>query len=231
MEDPTRYEYINSGTTKEDPHKKKAEEQRISFLLKFQTQEHSQATTLEQTLFNIICGQCSESFLLAIQDKCNDWVTFCRDKDLLNLLEIIDTICDNGSTGTKEDRTYVNLTQSGTFYNFLQRPNQTAAKYVQLIGDRFDTLQNRLGKLLSGTALMEEIIKEKHGDNERLEFYFNLNKAAHVPALNKVYKERLLSRLIIMNDNMNECRKEMLHSQQISGTDHLILLGTGTFTA
>ena len=218
VEDPTAYQYDNSGTTKEDPYKKKAEEQRVTFLLKIQTQEHSQAMTLEQTLFNIVCGQCSESFLLAIQDKCNDWVTFCREKNLLKLLEIIDTICDNGSTGTKEDRTYVNLTQSRAFYNFLQRPNQTAAKYVQLIGDRYDTLQNRLGKLLFGTGLMEEIIKKKHGDGESIAFYFNPLKAAHVPALDKAYKERVLSRLIIINGNMHECRKEMLHSQQILGT-------------
>merc|ERR1711884_249667 len=57
---------------------------------------------------------------------------------------------------------------------------------------------------------MEEIIKGKHGDDKTILFYFvNLDKA---------YKEKVLSRLIIMNDNMHECRKEMLHSQQIAGT-------------
>ena len=72
VEDPTQYKYDDAGTTKVDPLKKKAEEARVSFLIKFQTQAHSQATTLEQTLFNIVCGQCSASFLLAIQDKCNN---------------------------------------------------------------------------------------------------------------------------------------------------------------
>ena len=65
---------------------------------------------------------------------------------------------------------------------------------------------------------MEEIIKKKHGDGESIAFYFNPLKAAHVPALDKAYKEKVLSRLIIMNGNMHECRKEMLHHQQISGT-------------
>ena len=65
---------------------------------------------------------------------------------------------------------------------------------------------------------MEDIIKEKHGDRNTIGFYFNTANATHVPALDKAYKEKMLSRLIIMNGNMNECRKEMLHSQQISGT-------------
>ena len=56
MEDSTAYQYDDSGTTKEDPYKKKAEEQRVTFMLKIQTQEHQQAMTLEQTLFNIVCG-------------------------------------------------------------------------------------------------------------------------------------------------------------------------------
>ena len=38
VEDPTAYQYDNSGTTKEDPYKKKAEEQRVSFLLDTGTQ-------------------------------------------------------------------------------------------------------------------------------------------------------------------------------------------------
>ena len=155
---------------------------------------------------------------MAIQDKCTNWARFWTGKNLLKLLKLIDTICDDGSTGTKEDRTYVNLIQSRIFYNFLQRPNQTAAKYVQLIGDWYDTLQNRLGKLFHGTALMEEIIKEKHGDNKTIAYYFNSNKAAEVPALDKAYKERLLSRLIIMNGNMNKCQQEIIYSQQILGT-------------
>ena len=99
-------------------------------MLKIQTQEHQQAMTLEQTLFNIVCGQWSESFLLAIQDKCSNWVTFRREKNLLKLLNIIDEIWDNGSTGTKEDRIYVNLTLIRAFYNFSQQSNQTAAQYV-----------------------------------------------------------------------------------------------------
>ena len=65
---------------------------------------------------------------------------------------------------------------------------------------------------------MEEIIKETHGNGETIAYYFNSINSAEVPALDKAYKERLLSRLIVMNGNMNKCQKEMLHSQQILGT-------------
>ena len=139
-------------------------------MLKIQTHEHQQAMTLEQTLFNIVCGQCSESFLLVIQHQCSNWGKFRREKNLLKLLDIIDKICDDGSTGTKEDRIYVNLTLIRAFYNFLQQPNQTAAQYVQLIGDWYDTLVNRLGNLIFGIDLMEELIKEKHDYNKTIAF-------------------------------------------------------------
>ena len=84
----------------------------------------------------------------------------------MKLLELINAVCDDGSTGTNKDRTYVNLTQSHIFYNFLQRPNQTTAKCVQLIGDWYDTLQNRLGKFFHGTTYMVVIIKERTGTRD-----------------------------------------------------------------
>ena len=86
------YKYNDGGTVKEDAAKKKAEEKRVDYMLKIQTTEHQQALTLVQTLFNTVCGQCSESFLLVIQDQCNDWVKFRREKDLLKLLNIIENL-------------------------------------------------------------------------------------------------------------------------------------------
>ena len=62
------------------------------------------------------------------------------------------------------------------------------------------------------------LIKEKHGDCKTIAYYFDSNHAAEVAALNKAYKERLLSKLIIMNGNINDYQKEMLNSQQILGT-------------
>ena len=170
VENPAAYQYQESGATKENAKKKKAEEKRVDYMIKLQTQEHQQALSLTQALFNTVCGQYSESFLLVVQDQCDDWAKFRREKDLIKLLEIIDKICDDGSTGTKEDRIYVGLALIRAFYNFSQRPNQTAAEYVQLIGDRYDTLVNRLGILIFGIDLMEEIIKEKHGDDKSIAF-------------------------------------------------------------
>ena len=89
--------------------------------------------TLEQTLFNIVCGQCSELFLLAIQDKCTNWVKFWRDKDILKLLELIDMVCDDSSTGTNKNETYVCIAQARKFHNFIQRPSELATKFVHKV--------------------------------------------------------------------------------------------------
>ena len=74
VENPAVYQYEEGGTIKENAAKKKAEEKRVDYMIKIQTQEHQAALTLVQTLFNTVCGQCSESFLLVIQDQCDDWV-------------------------------------------------------------------------------------------------------------------------------------------------------------
>ena len=127
-------------------------------------------------------------------------------------------VCNDGSTSTNKDETYVNLAQAHKFYSFTQLPNQTATKFVQEIGDHYDTSKNRLENMPYGDRLMINIIKLKHGSQHGISFCHNTNNASYVPDLDQAYKEEILSRLIIMNGNMKEAWTKMLRSQQISGT-------------
>ena len=69
-----------------------------------------------------------------------------------------------------------------------------------------------MGATPFGAALMEQLIKEKHSTSDKMSVYYDNNNAAHVPALDLLYKERFLSRFIIMNGDMKGGRNEMLHN-------------------
>ena len=58
VENPAAYQYQEGGATKENAEKKKAEEKRVDYMIKLQTQEHQQALTLTQSIFNTVCGKC-----------------------------------------------------------------------------------------------------------------------------------------------------------------------------
>lgn len=127
-------------------------------------------------------------------------------------------VCDEGSTGTNKDKTYVNLVQAPKFHNFTQLPSQTAMNFIQEIGDCYDILKNCLKNMPHGDKLITNIIKVKHSSQHGISFYYNTNNVSHIPDLNKVNKEQILFRLIIMNGNIKEADTNMLRSQQIAGT-------------
>ena len=100
---------------------KRTKEIKIDYLVKYQSQEYQKALTFVQILWNTVYGQCLESFQLALEKKSFDLGTWdnCRDKkDLLTLLDLIDMVCNNGSTGTNKDETYVCISQFWKFHNF-----------------------------------------------------------------------------------------------------------------
>ena len=74
VEDPTRYQYLDAGVTREDAGKKKSEERRVGYMIKIQTQEHQAALTLVRSLFNTVYEQSTESFQLVIQEQYDDWI-------------------------------------------------------------------------------------------------------------------------------------------------------------
>ena len=134
----------DQGTDKVNDVIKQNKKERVSFQIRFQTQEYQKTLIFVQTLWNIAYGECTESFQLAWKKK-SRWENCQKDRDLLKLLGLINLVCNNGSTGTNKDEIYVNLAQAHKFYSFTQLPNQITAKYVQDIGDHYDTLKNRLG--------------------------------------------------------------------------------------
>ena len=86
-----------------------------------------------QTLWNTAYGQCSELFKMALMKKDSDLGIWnkCRDnKDLLQLLNLIDMVCDDGSSSTNKDKTYICISQAQKFHNFTHWPNDSATKFV-----------------------------------------------------------------------------------------------------
>ena len=86
------------------------------------------------------------------------------------------------------------------------------------VSDMYDTYKNRVGTIPFGNALMVKLINKKHSTTNAtnaMEFYYNTRNATHVPALDLAYKERYLSRFIIMHGDMKGGHDEMLHNQSI----------------
>ena len=72
--DPVNYMVMKSDniSLEENACKKKTEESRVDYQIRFQTQKYQKALTFVQTLWNIAFGQCSESFQLALIKKGTD---------------------------------------------------------------------------------------------------------------------------------------------------------------
>ena len=149
---------------------------------------------------------------LGTWDKCRD------EKDLLQLLNLIDMVCNDGNTGTNKDKTYVCISQARKFHNFIYQPNHSATKFVHEASDMYDTYKNCVRSTPFGAALMVQLIQDKHQDLTGMKFYYNDNSTALVPALDLAYKERYLSCFIIMNDDMKGGRDKILYNQMICGT-------------
>ena len=100
--------------------KKRIAEMKVEHLVKYQSQQYQSALTFVQTLWNTVYGQYLEPFQLAMENKGSElwkWDN-CREKDLLVLLDLIDMVCDDGSTDTNEDETYVCISQARKLHNF-----------------------------------------------------------------------------------------------------------------
>ena len=131
-----------SGDQVEDPALKRTEELSVDHLIKHQTLLYNGACIFVHTLWNIAYRQCSEAIQLALESKGSElgtWDKCSNDKDLLQLLNLIDIISDDGSTGTNEDEIYVCISQARRFHNFNQRPNDSASKFVHEAFDMYDT--------------------------------------------------------------------------------------------
>ena len=72
----------SGGGLEEDTAKKKTEESKVNYLVRYQSQEYQKALIFIQTLWNIVYGQCTELFQLALKRK-STWEDCQKDKDLL----------------------------------------------------------------------------------------------------------------------------------------------------
>ena len=213
-----------TGGQVKDPALKRTEELSVDHLIKHQSLLYNTASTFVHMLWNIAWGQCSETIQLELERKGTElglWDNCRDDKDLLQLLNLIDIICDNGSSGTNEDEIYVCISQAQRFHTFSQQSHVSASKYVRETTDMYDTYKNRVGDMPFGNALMVRIISKKHNTTnaqQAMELYYDTTRAALKPGFDLAYKERYLSRFIIANGDMKEGRDEMLHNQSICGT-------------
>ena len=156
-----------------------------------------------KSLYDIVILQTSPAVWNDVESY-NDYPTFSRERCVISLLRVLCVICQRGINGQKNDAIVDSLETTRKALNYRQSSNKDAATYIKGLRDMLDTVMEMGGKLAFGTAALEQAIDKNIGNGMTVSQFLatNLNNAVAVAnrtALEEACKQKILSRLLILN--------------------------------
>ena len=141
-------------------------------------------------------------------------IRLSRERCVISLLRVLWVIYQRGITGQKNDAIVNSLETTRKALNYRQPGNKDAATYIKGLRDMLNTEMKVSGKLAFDTAALEQAIDENIGNGMTISQFLdpNLNDAVAVVnrnALEEACKQKILSRLLILNCKHKSIKEEI----------------------
>lgn len=131
------------------------------------------------------------------------------DSDIIELLKLLDMVCFGGEFEQIREATYWILVQYQNAMNYSQSLVKPTGKWLQELDNLYDAHVSYAGSLAWGQKIMIEVLAEIRGPGTLISHYFDWTNTVRVSGWDQQYKDKVMTRLMIMLADMKPTQTTM----------------------
>jgi hypothetical protein len=170
-------------------------------ILNSELAEWTKYESFYKSLFGTVIGQLHDKVLSSCRLDKTRWTTIEHELDLVALLKMIETICNQNSAGNRVFMPANNLITIEKCLNYKQRDSVSNTEFVKEVNTMYTSVIHQNGEFTFGTSYYDHVMnKRKQGDS--FYNYMLLSTADKIP-IDKDVQELIVSMLVIKGCNHN----------------------------